>query len=327
MSTPLLSIPTHAELAPHWHEAWAAIPASIHGDLPDHTCALTCHGDEVIVLARSHPAVHRYDRHGRLLASWGHPQLRDGHGLTLVTGAGESTLWITDRSSGLVGEFSLDGQLLRTLERPDHPAYAARPFKPTWVAVAPASGELWVADGYGANLLHRHAADGHHLATYDGTADPGLPAYGCPHGIAFRPARDGGVPELWLTDRNPGRIRIYTPDGVFLRVIEGVEHWPCSFAFRDELVAVPCLKTGITLLRGDRVVAHLGVNDWARAGWPAETRPADAETPVPGRFHAPHGACFDVEGGLLVAELKGGGRLVRIAPAAFAPYFNPPKHP
>lgn len=300
-----------------WQEAWLTVPtASYGGEFPGHACAIVYApvAGEFILLSRANPAVHRYDLEGALLGSWGHPRLQDGHGLSLATAAdGTETLWATDRSSGLAGEFTLDGHFLRELPQPQHAAYeAGKSYKPTWVAAIPHGGDIWLADGYGANLLHHYSGDGSHLASFDGTQDPGLSHYGCPHGIAIRP---GPNPELWLADRNASRVRIYNLEGHYLRHIDGIENWPCSFAFHDDLVAIPCLRTGVRLLRGETPISDLAPNDWAQAGWPAESRPTNAETALPNRFHAPHGACFGPDGSLLVAELKEGGRVVRLVPA------------
>ena len=57
---------------------------------------------------------------------------------------------------------------------PDHPVYeAGGAFLPTGVAVDDRG--LWIADGYGSNLVHLVGHDGERLVTLDG--------FDCPHGV------------------------------------------------------------------------------------------------------------------------------------------------
>jgi hypothetical protein len=298
-----------------WIEGWARVPESALGEgSPGHTCGIAyCRRlDEVIVLARSNPAVHRFDKHGHLVTSWGHKDLLDGHGLTLVeTEEEEPRIWLTDRGSGLVGQFSLDGELLMTLPKPPtHPE--DRPYKPTWVAVGPNTGDLWLADGYGAKLLHRFDASGEFMETRDGTEDGGLGKFACPHGIAFRVL--AGRTELYLTDRGAGRIRVYDEQGQFLRALEGVTSSPCSFAFLGDWMAVPELKTGVKFFCRDEFTEEIGPNAWAQAGYPEDSKPEDPEERVPWKFLCPHDACFGPDGALYVAELNDTGRIIKLNP-------------
>ncbi len=298
----------------NWTEDWARIPGDALDEAhPGHTCGVAYlqAADEVIILARANPAVHFFDREGRHLRSWGAPELQDAHGLTLVeTGEDAPCLWLTDRGSGHAGKYDLSGNRMMTLDRPEHPRYAERPFKPTWVAVGPSTGEIWLADGYGAHLLHRYSPTGEFLETRDGTADEDLGKYACPHGIAFRQVN--GEHQLYLTDRGAGRIRVYSVSGEFLRALEGVVSSPCAFAFREQWMAVPELKTGLKLFQGDDFVEEIGANPWAQAGWP-DDKPADADAREPGRFLCPHDAVFGPEGELFVVELNDTGRIIRLS--------------
>jgi hypothetical protein len=300
-----------------WIEAWAQIPTDALGEgFPGHTCgvAYAARAGKVAVLARSNPAVFIFDLAGRLEHSWGNEDLPDGHGLTAVSAEGADALWITDRSTGHVGLYTLEGERLQTLPQPEHARYAEKAYKPTWVAQNPETGDIWLADGYGAHLVHLYDADGRKLATFDGEAD-GLGAYRCPHGLAFKETSGGR--ELWVTDRGANRLRVYDESGRFLRVIEGIEGMPCAVAFRaeEDLTAVPLLKTGLTVLKGEEIDGEVGAHSWNRSGGGDESeRPADADDFLPWRFNCPHAATFLPDGSLLVSELVDGGRVTKLAP-------------
>src|SRR5258706_14015218 len=84
--------------------------------------------------------------------------------------------WSTVWTDGLhtIQKFSLDGQLLMTLGRPNSPApkWQGNPFnRPTHVAVSPVTGHLYVSDGYGNSKVHKFSPEGQHLLSW---GSPGI---------------------------------------------------------------------------------------------------------------------------------------------------------
>ena len=273
----------------------------------------------LVVLRQADPAVVLLDLSDpdrpRLAGAWG-SDLPTGHGLTLVGGdAGEPALWITDEFTGLVGEFGLDGTPRRRIAPPPPERRVDGLYRPTWAAVSPLDGDVWVADGYGSNLVHRHRPDGTWRMTLTGEEGPGR--FLRPHGLAFSPAG-----ELLVTDRRRKRIVVYDADGNYRRHVDGVCHSPCMFAFRGGDVIVPELFGAVKVLDEQlRLREEIGTNADVRPpnGWPDQEGwgfptllgwPDDPALARPGgRFVAPHAVAAGEDGDLFVVEWVLGGRV------------------
>ena len=296
---------------------WAGsfpVPDAAEGQDNRRTHGVACSPStgNIVVFHQARPAVLVFSPDGKLLSRWG-DRFLGAHGLTLVVENGQEVLWLTDQHSAEVAKFTLDGRELMRIAKPNHPAYAkpdAR-YSPTWVAVEEQSGDIWVADGYGQSLVHRHDRTGRWLGAIDGTEPDALGRFSCPHGIGFNPRG-----ELVVADRGNKRLQIYDRSGRFLRGVSGVYHSPCSFAFMGDLMLVPELGTGVKLVRNDaEVLADLGDHPGISAvkGWP---NLAGTEHVRDGVFNSPHGACFTREGDILVVEWIAGGRIPRLARGA-----------
>ncbi len=175
-------------------------------------------------------------------------------------------------SGSQVVEMALDGSVLTRLARPTHPQYESLPYTATMVAVAErelgGSGDVWVADGYGASLVHRYSAEGELLQTLDGSEGAGL--FNCPHGI-FVDYR-GAEPELLVADRTNQRVQIFDLEGKFKRVFgEGFLDRPSAFAALGDLLVIGDLKAHLVIVDGDgNEVGRIGVNKGisSQEGWP-----------------------------------------------------------
>jgi hypothetical protein len=269
--------------------------------------------------------------------------LAEGHGLTLVEEDGVERLWVADsgakrepgiayqytapRRSGRVIKMDLDGRVLLEIGPPDLPLYRDGLFSPTAVAVDEVrlggSGDVWVADGYGQNQVHRYSRfskAGDYLGSIDGSEGAG--PFKTPHAVWFD--RRKPEPELYVADRANGRVQVYDPAGRFKRVFgEGYLSSPSAFAADGDLLIVAELRARLALLdRDDRLVGYLG-DDAPVAdlpGWPnrldargQSVRPPDL---APGKFNSPHGLAADRDGNLYVAEWLIGGRYTRLGKLA-----------
>jgi hypothetical protein len=266
------------------------------------------------------------------------------HGLTLVEEHGERLLWVADPGfkayggkaeldvrevpgGGQVFQVGLDGRRGRTLEQPGIDAYASAGWQPTAVVVDETrhggSGDVWVADGYGASLVHRYAADGRYVATLSGVEGAGR--FDQPHDLLID--RRGPAPELLVADRLNGRIQAYDLGGRFRRVIAaGVVPGPTQMALDgDRLVVTDLLAGRVTILDpAGTLVTHLFAHPSPPAAWDAmpEEWPlarADDGTLVgaplePGVFHAPHGIAVADDGTIYVSEFAVGGRIAVLRP-------------
>jgi hypothetical protein len=211
-----------------------------------------------------------------------------------------------DEAIGQVLLVDLEGRTRRRFGPPDHPAYRdGGAFLPTGVALDERG--LWIADGYGSDLVHLVDDDGALLLTIEG--------FDCPHGIAVD--RRGPEPRLCIAERGRRRLAIHDLDGGFVdHVGVGDLLAPCAVATSGELLVVADLVSKVVVFdRHDRVVDTVGNDAGAvgRPGWP-NARIDGAlgpPSPEPGRFNSPHGVAADDDGCVVVTEWSLGGRWVR----------------
>ena len=319
-----------------WVDGWANLPDDerLHAGWAHHALVVTRDGHVVGI----HPA----DGQIVVLDADGNMQrtidcgLVEGHGMCLVETDGEEHLWIADcgikmvpqptadygyavhapPSGGRVIAVRLsDGEVLRELPKPEHELYSSRPYLPTAVAVEP-DGFVWVADGYGASLLHRFGPDGRLMLTLTGE-ESGAGRLDCPHGLLIDHRRQ--EPELYVADRENLRLVVFGLDGTYRREVAKSELGrPCSMATAGELLAVAELRARIALLDlDDRVVGHLGDNEAVAdtPGWPNSVRDGKVvrqTSLVAGRFNSPHGLAVSADGSLYVTEWLIGGRYTKL---------------
>lgn len=293
-----------------WHEHWVRTPEvpSSRENGRTHGAAVTNDG-HVYVFHQATPAVLHFDESGQLLESWG-DEFPLAHGLTLVEEDGIEYFWLTDQASGLVAKTTRAGEIVQTIERPGHAAYAERRYSPTWVAVDAQSGTIFVADGYGASLVHAYTASGEHLFTLDG--EEGAGRFRCPHSV-FVDTR-GAEPELLVADRSNRRIQVYGVDGSFRRFFGAEElNSPCAFATFGEYLFIPELNARLAIFDGqNQLVGYIGENAAAPGteGWPN----LPAELIHAGQFNSPHGIAAGPDGSIYIVEWIIGGRVTRLEP-------------
>lgn len=229
------------------------------------------------------------------------------HALTLVAEADEEFLLCAHLLAHRVVKLTLEGRLVWSLDWPAQSELYARceDFKPTAVVATP-DGSLFVADGYGASLIHQFDAQRRYLKSFGGP-EAGVGQLRNCHGLALDSR--GPVPLLLVCDRRNRRLVRYDLEGRFVGVLADNLRRPCSVAFCGDLVTVAELEGRISVLdREHRTVAVLGDNSdrslWANyEAAPAQWRP--------GIFNAPHSVCFDQPGHLFVQEWNQTGRLIK----------------
>ena len=306
-----------------WIDQWATIPDSTTARANGRTHGVcVTKNNNVIVFHQAENGLLTYDPNGTLISAMGGDRWMGAHGLTLIEENGEEFLWLVDEFSREVVKVTLNGKTVMTIQPPDHPAYAAGKYIPTWAAQNPDNGDVWVGDGYGSSLVHRYDASGHYRSTLTGSTGAGT--FASPHGLAFRKTSDGKT-ELWITDRENHRIQVFDGEENFLRDSK-VCHSPCCFSFLDDKVLVPELFTGVKILRNDdfTLITEIGSSDvvgpnTTSAAWWPPTAPegwpnlAGTEHVRAGMFNSPHGACFAPNGDIYVVEWIIGGRITKLA--------------
>ena len=298
---------------------WVELPQSPAGWMHS-GIAVTDAG--IVVAHPGEPTLLFYDVDGALVRTIPLTGLLEPHGFLVAEGG----LWIgdvgfkrrargpefeTERARGRVVLVDEGGSIVRELADP------GSDWSPTAIAVVEESGDIWVADGYGQNLVHRFKDDGSHVQTL--TGEEGAGRFNCPHGVVVDRRR--ADPELYVSDRANARIQVFDLDGHFLRVAgEGIVVTPTDMAVVGEQLAVTDFtQARLTLLDlDDELFEHIGANPGApaRDGWPnARDENGNLMAPAvePGRFNSPHTVAADGDGSLYVTEWVLGGRLTKVA--------------
>ncbi len=234
--------------------------------------------DRVYVIDREpDPAIVVYDRDGALITTWGedifcvpHELWIDNHDRVLVADCGDHTVRIC----------TADGQVIQTIGTPGVPGGRGSPFnRPTRAVVAP-DGEIWVADGYGQQCLHRFSAAGELLSTLGGRgAGPGR--FSLPHSLVFDHSG-----RILVADREPNnRICILNWSGI--QVAEwGQRRSPCGLFVGSDG----------TVYLADGNLFIIDANGKVQANISMPEQPTD-------RPHGPHSVWVDRHGDIYVAEV------------------------
>jgi hypothetical protein len=254
-----------------------------------------------------------FDAKGRFIKSWGKQFKGGAHGLHIQKEGSTEFLYLCDTKRGVVVKATLDGEEVFTIGYPDQ-SEAYKPgadgkkpkYSPTNLAIGP-NGDLYVGDGYGSSYVNHYNSKGEYIRTFGGKGTE-IGQLDCPHGIILD--KRGPEPVLAIADRGNSRIQRFTLDGRPLDVVAGT-NMPCHFSFfKNGDVVVPDLGARVTLMdRHNQVIEHLG--DDSSSKW-RDTRTQSRDHFVPGKFVAPHGACFDHEGNIFVVEWVEVGRVTKL---------------
>lgn len=315
---------------------WGALPSHIkwgntHNVVEDAQGHIYVH-HTVHASSESADSVVVFDKNGKFVRSWGKEYCSAAHGLWLHKEGKEEFLYLTVNASSsrmtrpptlpaTIVKTTLKGEIVYKIEGPPdiaayRPATAGTPptaplYNPTNLAIAP-NGDVYVADGYGSYYINRYDKNGKYLSTFGGRgADPGQMRE--PHGIWIDTR--SGTPIVTAADRRNNRLQRFTLDGAHIDFVTGFR-LPCHFHERNGLVVIADLQGRVTLMdKQNRLVAHLG--DAGPASPPNPPRATtDRASFVPGQFIHPHGASFDHEGNIFVAEWVEIGRLTKLRKVA-----------
>lgn len=323
-----------------WVNDWTKTPSTpeSRGGWAHHGIAVSETGD-IISFHQEEAKVLVFDPEGNLKRSWD-SGVTEGHGMTLVKEEDTEYLWIADNGrkrrwssgyeypggmdaqySGGVVKQDLAGNKVLRLPKPPLRIYDNGNYAPTWVAVNEkrngGNGDVWVADGYGEDQVHRFTSSGEYLSSINGT-DGKAGAFSCPHAVFVDNRKP--EPELYVADRSNGRVQIYDLEGKFKRVFGSTFLTsPSGFAIYGETMIIAELKARLTLVDlDDELIGYLGDNGPVSevAGWPNgktdkgdPARPKGLET---GKFNSPHGMAVDKDGNIYIEEWLIGGRSIKL---------------
>jgi sugar lactone lactonase YvrE len=181
-----------------------------------------CFGTEPAMAAtcvgrNEYPPILEFDRSGHLLAQFGNGMIVFVHGSHVDR---EGNVWVTDAGiyqnpistrGNQVFKFSPTGKLLMTLGTAGVKGNGPNTFDlPTDVVTAP-NGDIFVADGHGANdRIVKFSKDGKFIKAWGKTgSEPG--EFNQPHTLAM-----DSQGRLFVGDRSNSRIQIFDQDGNFI---------------------------------------------------------------------------------------------------------------
>ncbi|MPY90627.1 MAG: hypothetical protein GEU99_22240 [Luteitalea sp.] len=274
---------------------------------------------------KGHPAIFVFDSAGKYIRSFGEQFQGGGHGLEVHEEGGQEFLYVTAyKHLKKFAKLTLTGEQVWERRAPmDSRLYVAgedtRPddtwgrdrFMPTNIAFHPDGSEFYVADGYGAYVIHRYDKDANYKSTF-GRAGTAQGEFDLPHGV-WVDRRPGREPSLVVADRVNARLQWFTFDGKHLETLDGFV-LPANIDTSGAMMVVPDLQARVTLLDGqNNIVAQLGDDDadWRDHVFERKIREDHKKWPG-GKFIHPHDACFDADGNIFVAEWVETGRITKL---------------
>jgi DNA-binding beta-propeller fold protein YncE len=292
---------------------WAKLPAgtsfaSTHGG------AAVDKAGNIYMSSSGTEGVFVFAKDGKLLRTMG-KELTNLHGVVLREEGGKEYLYGALNAAGKVVKLTLDGKVEWEITKPTESGFYNQPedpkkkpanFSPTGVDVGP-DGRIYVADGYGASVVHVFSPERKYLKTI-GTRGEGENQFRTCHGISvdrrFSPAR------LLVADRENRRLVHLDLDGKWLGVVATDLRRPCAMSFHGDYVAVAELQGRVVILdKAGKIVSTLGDNpdqlQWAKYQLAPEFW-------RDGIFIAPHGLTFDKDGNLFVQDWNFVGRFTKL---------------
>ncbi len=278
---------------------------NMHGDI-----AVSSNGEVYVSVQDPQAGLQVYAPDGRFLRNVpGAPN--DLHGFIISTQPdGEFIFGVTLRGQTVV-KIALDGTVAMTIPASAIPdEFKIRNARSgqlgvllTDVIVGP-NGDLYVADGYASDFIHRFDRTGKYLTSFGGKKAPYN--FNTLHKLAvdtrFQPAR------LIACDRANNRVVHLSLDGEFLGVVSQDLLLPAAVVISGDYAIVGELRGRVSVLdKSGKIVSQFGANSDTGAGTNL-LKPAQWK---PGVFTAPHGVAINAHGDLFVSEFNQTGRVLR----------------
>jgi hypothetical protein len=235
----------------------------------------------------------------------------DFHGFVIRTQPEGEFLYGSTLRGQTIVKMRLDGQIVMTIGSAAVPdAFKVRNARSnelqlllTGLDVAP-NGDIYVADGYASDFIHRFDKTGKYLSSFGGKKAPY--GFNTLHKLAidtrFQPAR------IIAVDRANNRVVHLSLTGEFLGVVASDLLLPAALTLSGDSVIVGELRGRVTVLdKAGKVVERIGEN----AGEGVGTNQAKPESWRPGLLLSPHGVALSPQGDLFVSEFNQFGRVHR----------------
>lgn len=250
-----------------------------------------------------------YNKSGRLLKAWGH-EFPGAHGLTLFNANGEEFLFITDTQKHQVYKVSMSGRILMTMNAPIEAGIYKKTeeFIPTETAIA-ANGDIFIADGYGAQYVLHYNSGGKLLGYFGGkgTEDINLANV---HGVCVD--NRYSKPTLLVTDRTKNCFKRFSMDGKLQEIINLPGACVCRPVIKGDYLYAAVLRSPsmkvkesgfVTILnKANKVISNLGGSE-PQYNSQGELQPLSQTEKI---FIHPHDVCVDDDENLYVAQWASG---------------------
>ena len=249
-----------------------------------------------------------FNTSGKILDNWGH-QFPGAHGLSLHNENGTEFLYLTDTLKHQVYKTTMDGEILLTIDVPlDAGIYSkAAEFLPT-ETVVDTNGDIFIADGYGAQYILHYDKNGKLLKYFGGRGD-GDKYFDCSHGICLDTRTNPTT--MLITDRTRNCFKRFTKRGELLEVIKLDGACVCRPVIKGDHLYAAVLRspnmdtsgTGfVTILdKHNVVVSNIGGNKPIYIN--QVLQPLLQEDKI---FQHPHDVCMDNDGNIYVAQWASG---------------------
>lgn len=287
---------------------WGNLDAKKHPVNDCHEMIQANNGDLYLLTNHTKNNILVYTLDGRLKTSWG-TQFPGAHGLTHCDENGTEVLWITDYTRNQVFKTTLDGTILLTINAPqDVKEYSDKTnFKPTETAIAP-DGSIYVADGYGAQLITHFDPKGNLIRVFGGRGNGADQFYNA-HGIALD-TRSKGEPTLLITAREQQAVKRFSLQGNHIETIALPGAYICRPVFHGENCYFSVLKSAAV---GNEDSGFVLIMDGANTviSCPGATIDTNENNVKSYRQHIrlfqhPHDVCIDRDENLYVAQWNSG---------------------
>jgi len=239
---------------------WGRLNPDVHPVRDCHGIAEDSLGRIVVLTNDTRNNLIAYDKAGSLCMAW-ETRFPGAHGLLVATWDGAERYWITDHDRQVVAACAADGTELFTIGPDAVSAHYVngRKYLPTQAAVVP-DGDIFVADGYGAGLIHHFDPLGRLVGSFGGEG-PGPEHLKQPHAICLDTR--GGTPLLLICDRGNEQLKWFSMSGELSRCVPLPGAMPSNVSFfkgvHEGCMAVACLSGMILVLdAADRVVSVVG---------------------------------------------------------------------